>query len=101
MKNPDNQITFVAALIFVFLPACAGIGVGQMPDSLEGQIDHLTKSVGYLKDSKQYFIQLGPQAVPIVTEKLIQSLQEDVSIAGAKEKSLRACLFRACLFSGI
>lgn len=59
--------------------------VSQIPDSLEGKVNMLASSVGENATSKAYFIKLGPEVVPIVTQKLLQSLAEGSSPEGAQE----------------
>jgi len=76
------QIVF---LIYTFLHVFSGDSAAQLPDSLEGKIDMLGGSVAENELSKKYFIKLGPDAVPIVARKLLESLAEGASAEAARE----------------
>lgn len=82
----SRYVLLSAILAFVFLHASSNDNVAQIPESLEGKIDMLGGSVAENEFSRDYFIKLGPDVVPIVTQKLLQSLSEGASPEAGQEK---------------
>ncbi len=76
------QTLFYIVLAFFFTENCQS----QIPESLEGKIDMLGGSVAENDVSRDYFINLGPDVVPIVTKKLMQSLAEGASPSAGQER---------------
>lgn len=80
IKYPLLWLATLLALVTSHINSLA-----QFPESLEGKIDMLTGSVAENDITRDYFINLGPDVVPIVTQKLLNSLAE-----GASEEGVRA-----------
>jgi len=86
MKTDITCPHVLICIFYLFVShALTSNGIAQIPDSLEGKVDMLGGSVGENDSSKAYFLKLGPEVVPIVTQKLKQSLSEGASPEGSEK----------------
>ncbi len=76
-------------LVLVILIAVTNLGYGQapkLPETLEERVDAAARAIPNgikMIEVKNYLIQLGPNVVPVITQKLQQSLAEGSSPEGA------------------
>lgn len=64
----------------------AAKSAAQLPETLEEKVEILAISIAENEASKKYFIDLGPEVVPIVTEMLLRNLSEGSSPEAAAER---------------
>ena len=60
----------------------------ELPSTLDGKIDFICAAVSYNAPTQKYFVSFGPEAVPIVIQKLQQSLAQQVSVEASREDTL-------------
>ncbi len=72
-----NRRLFCLLITVLVLRAISA--VAQLPDSVEGKIDALARSFSVNALNQEYFLQMEPEVVPVVTKKLIESLGLPVS----------------------
>jgi len=73
--------------IFTFLQSGYSAAF-KAPETLDEKIDAAAGSISEYDSTRDYFIKLGPEVVPIVTRKLLQSLKEGASIDGSEQVAL-------------
>jgi len=83
-KNKLKVFGFFSLILSLYIFSTIA-AIAEWPSSLDDQIDTLTGSVSENGISRDYFIKLGPEVVPIVTQKLLKSLSEGSSPEAAQE----------------
>lgn len=86
--------------LHLFIKNCFGIGIfaifignglaqaPKFPDTIDEKIDALALGASDGVDIKPYILELGPQAVPVITRKLLTSLAEGASTTASEVSAM-------------
>ncbi len=88
MQNRPGINFCYLMLLVIFIAIIPSKCLSQIPDTLEGKVEMLGENVQENQVTKDYFLSLGPDVVPIVTEKLLKILAEGTSHEWGNEDAI-------------